>query len=115
MSRRSSRATLFVARIETKSLARMRSETLKSRSLGLDMALRAYSTSARFLIRTVLGLKHERPGKLCLAYFCPSAPQICIRRHFVHRLIALYRFRLPLFLEPVLESLAFVLLQDIRC
>ena len=39
MSRRSSRATLFVARIETKALARMRSETLKSRSLGLDTAL----------------------------------------------------------------------------
>jgi hypothetical protein len=36
-------------RIETKALARVRSKSLKSRSLGLDTALWAYSTSARFL------------------------------------------------------------------
>jgi hypothetical protein len=36
-------------RIETKALACIRSKFLKSRSLGLDTALRAYSTGARSL------------------------------------------------------------------
>jgi hypothetical protein len=42
-------------RIKTKALACAQSKSLKSRSLGLDMALRAYSTGARFLNLTLGG------------------------------------------------------------
>jgi len=44
-------------RIETKTLACIRSKFLKSRSLGLDTALWAYSTSARSLNLMTLGRK----------------------------------------------------------
>jgi hypothetical protein len=51
----------------------MRSEPLKNRSLGLDTALRAYSTSARFL-STGIALMHEvrQPDWAGLPHLLPS-------------------------------------------